>query len=290
MNYLLKNDFLTVTISGTGAEMQSVLGCDGTEYIWRGDPASWDEHAPILFPFCGRQWDGCYTVNGVPYSLGIHGFFRSLPVQPVKKDASSVTFSQESTAETLNLYPFPYRVDVTYTLTGRSLVLSATVFNKGEKTMPFAFGLHPGFSMPFAGGELNDYVVRFVGADGVIRQVNFDENECFPVGGTRPFALRDKVYLDPTEAFFAIGSAFFDSPSDTVVLEKKTGGRKITMRFPSYRYFGLWKAPLAPFLCLEPWTAMPPLSGKVSELNERDDLCRLAPDASMRFDCTIEFA
>ena len=50
----IKNEFLEVLISSVGAEIQSVRAKDGKEYIWQGDPAYWNKHAPVLFPICGR--------------------------------------------------------------------------------------------------------------------------------------------------------------------------------------------------------------------------------------------
>ena len=75
MKYQLKNEYLTVTVENRGAELQSVKGSDGTEYIWHGDPASWEDHAPVLFPFCGRLWDGYCTVDGVRCNPEVHGDF-----------------------------------------------------------------------------------------------------------------------------------------------------------------------------------------------------------------------
>lgn len=290
MKYQLKNEYLTVTVENRGAELQSVRGSDGTEYVWHGDKASWKDHAPVLFPFCGRLWDGYCTVDGARCDPEVHGFFRRLPTELSDRTEVSLTLTQQDSPETLAGYPFPYRLDMTYTLEERTLIMQASVTNRGEKTMPFALGLHPGFSLPFAGGSLTDYTVRFVGAGGRLQRVNFDENEWFPIGGTRDFALRDGEYFDPTEDFFAIGSAFFDGMPRTAVLEKKGTDRRITMQYPDFRYFGLWKAPGAAFLCMEPWTSMPTLSGKVCELNEKPDLVRLAPGARKVYTCTVTFA
>ncbi len=76
MNIQLKNEFLTVTVNSMGAELRSVKDADGTEYIWRGDAALWGDHAPVLFPICGRLTDGYCTVNGERYAPEAHGFFQ----------------------------------------------------------------------------------------------------------------------------------------------------------------------------------------------------------------------
>ncbi len=42
MDYQLKNNFLTVTLSDKGAEIQSVKDVNsGREYMWQADPEIW---------------------------------------------------------------------------------------------------------------------------------------------------------------------------------------------------------------------------------------------------------
>lgn len=294
MRHEIKNEDLTVVVDGRGAELRSIRDRDGVEHIWQGDEAFWADRAPVLFPFCGRQWDGYCTVGGERFDLDAHGFFRRLPTEVTRQTETELTLTQEATPETLALYPFSYRFDMTYALNGRTLTIRSVVTNQGERTMPFALGLHPGFTMPFAGGERGDYAVRFVGAEGAIDRVKFDENEWFPIGGTRKQPLRDGEYLDPTDEFFAVGSAFFDGMPKTVELvkrgtDRRGTDRRVTMHLPDFRYFGLWRAPGASFLCLEPWTSMPPLSGEICELEEKSDLVRLQPRESREFTCTVEF-
>ena len=96
----LKNDCLTVAISDIGAELQSVRGADGTEYLWQGDKASWADRAPVLFPFCGRLWDGKCTDAGIPCNPGVHGFLRFMTTEVTEKSDTSVTFRARDNAET----------------------------------------------------------------------------------------------------------------------------------------------------------------------------------------------
>lgn len=58
-----------------GAELCSVVKKEtGEEMLWQADPAVWNRHAPILFPYCGRLKGGAFTHNGVSYEGGQHGF------------------------------------------------------------------------------------------------------------------------------------------------------------------------------------------------------------------------
>lgn len=198
----LKNDCLTVAISDIGAELQSVRGADETEYIWQGDKASWADRAPVLFPFCGRLWDGKCTDAGISCNPGVHGFLRFMTTEVTEKSDTSVTFRARDNAETLKNYPYPFEVRLTFSLQDRTLTTRTEIVNRGERVMPFALGLHPGFSLPFAGGTIGDYTVRFEGATGILQRLNFDEGECFPTGGSRDFPLRDGEFFDPTDAFF----------------------------------------------------------------------------------------
>ena len=80
----LKNDVLTVQIEEVGAQLASVKNNAGTEYIWEGSPASWNRHAPLLFPVISRLKDNQYTLNGKTYTIPQHGFARNLPFNIVE--------------------------------------------------------------------------------------------------------------------------------------------------------------------------------------------------------------
>lgn len=286
----LKNEFLTVEISDRGAELQSVRGEDGTEYLWQGDKTYWGERAPVLFPFCGRFWQDRCTDAGIPCNPGMHGFFRSMTTGVTDRSEQSATFSAHSNEETLAKYPYPFAFHLTYALRERTVTLTAEIVNCGSRTLPYALGFHPGFNLPFAGGAMTDYTVHFMGADGEIQRVKFDAEECFPIGGTRAFALRDGAYFDPTDAFFAAGSGFFCEMPHTVALEKRGSGKSVTLRFSDdFRYFGLWKAPGGGFLCMEPWTSMPAMHGENTELTEKADLRRLGAGEREMLFCEFEF-
>ena len=82
---VLENERFRVEINEFGAELTRFTSKkDGTEYVWKGDPAAWKRHAPILFPIVGRLKDKTYTVDGKPYEITQHGFGRDLEWQAQK--------------------------------------------------------------------------------------------------------------------------------------------------------------------------------------------------------------
>ena len=51
MEYVIKNEKITATISSLGAELISVVGGDGFEYIWQNESGRfWGGHAPSSLP------------------------------------------------------------------------------------------------------------------------------------------------------------------------------------------------------------------------------------------------
>jgi len=67
----MENEKLRVQISDHGAELSSIYDkAADREAVWIGDPAFWNRHAPVLFPFVGKVNGGFYTHKGVKYPMG----------------------------------------------------------------------------------------------------------------------------------------------------------------------------------------------------------------------------
>lgn len=64
MIYELKNGKFTAQVDSYGAQLASLKGADGTEYLWVGDPAYWREHAPVLFPIVGALRENKAKIHG----------------------------------------------------------------------------------------------------------------------------------------------------------------------------------------------------------------------------------
>ena len=65
MQYSIENDILRLTVDSHGAEPVSVIHKPtGAELLWQADPAVWNRHAPILFPYTGKLTGGKMLAKG----------------------------------------------------------------------------------------------------------------------------------------------------------------------------------------------------------------------------------
>ena len=91
--HIIENDILKVEIAEHGAELCSIYDKEKQhEVVWTGDPAYWNRHAPVLFPFVGKVNGGFYHYKGQSYPMGQHGFARDMEFTFVGETADSVTF------------------------------------------------------------------------------------------------------------------------------------------------------------------------------------------------------
>ena len=162
MLYTIHSDAMTASVSSSGAELMSLRGADGTEYLWQGDKRWWQDRSPTIFPYVARLTDGCYRYQGQLYHMPIHGFAPTAEFAVGEQRESSVTLVLESTPELYRQYPFRFCYRICYRLEGSALRAEITVENLDEKTMFFGLGGHPGFNVPLVPGKsFEDYRLRF---------------------------------------------------------------------------------------------------------------------------------
>ena len=280
----LRHGRLSAAIDPMGAQLIS-LQLDGHEYLWQGDPRFWARRAPVLFPIVGSLRDGRAESAQGPCVMGRHGIARNYEHAVVDRaaDGSSVAFELRDSAETRAAYPYSFKLNMTYAITGEA-TLSQTfrVTNTGDATLPFCVGGHPAFNVPVgaslqdagdgegeacggsdaarvplsaaAGEAFEDYVLKFVrpwsctlpviGEDGLMSWDN--AFEC-PQGS-------DTVAL--THASFAHDALMFtDVPDSVLTLLGTKTGHGVRVEFPGFPYIGVWSAANdAPFVALEPWS------------------------------------
>ncbi len=272
MEYHLKNGKLEATIRSKGAELVS-LKRDGAEYMWCGDPAYWNRTAPILFPFVGSLNGKQYRYDGKTYHIGQHGFARDMEFAPVSESDTKLVMSVCDTAETMEIYPFRFLLELSFELKEDELIVGWKVKNTDEKTLHFSIGGHPAFNCPMEGrGSQSDYMLRFQ-KDG--RPLQEIVSEMIGEGGlvtgeTIEFGLEDG-YLPVTPNLFDADTIVLeDGQTDEVSLCDPEGKEYVCVKFPM-PIVGIW-TPIqknAPFLCIEPWCGRCDDMGYAGELQDR---------------------
>ena len=94
----------------------------------------------MLFPICGNLPGDLLEVNGVAHTLKQHGFARNLPWQlQLLEDQSGVRLALRDTEETLEAYPYSFRVEMEIRPVAQALEIQTTIQNCSESVMPFSF-------------------------------------------------------------------------------------------------------------------------------------------------------
>lgn len=278
MLHTIQNDYLTVTVAEKGAELQSILACDGTEYLWQGDPAFWRSRATNLFPAVGRLKDGTYYMDGKPYQLGIHGFARHNDFTVTEHSASRIVLELADNTETYAQYPRHHIFRLVYQLEGKTLHISYQVDNRDEKPMHFGLGGHPGFRVPMEEGlEFSDYRLRF--SEKCKPMVLPMTLTGFPAGTQEPYALEDDCILPLHHGLFTIDAIVLKGAAPAVTIEAPGSRHRLTVSIPDFPYVGFWHKPnsQAPFVCVEPWVTMPPAEGQERDYDTCQGLLHLDP-------------
>lgn len=286
MIYTLKNEKLTVEIDSFGAELTSVRDTDGHEFIWNG--SEWRDHAPILFPVCGRLLDGKFTSRGREYKMKSHGFAKFSEFEASEASDSSVTFTLSADEATKALYPFDFKLQAKYVLNGNKLDVIFTVNNTGKHVLPYMIGWHPGFTLS-GNQEIGSFYVSFEGKKSLIRYTL--QNGPFVNPFYSSYPLKSGKYYLNEEEIYQNDTMIFRDTTGTV---KLAGGRQkhvITLSYSdNLPYFCIWKSPTsaARFVCLEPWSDLP-ADGETPENFDSRPMSRLSAGKSESYTYSVTF-
>ena len=291
MNYTIKNSELTVTLCDAGAELQSIKTADGTEYLWQGNPEFWNDRAPNIFPYVARMTEGRYTADGKDFEMKIHGFVKYMTLLMESHSEDSITFRLDSSEETKAQYPYDFTYRITYTLKKNAIVMTTRVENRGSSRMYFAVGGPPGFNVPLEEGlSFEDYELEFSQPAKPYR-VGFTQ-ACFLTGKDELYALEDGTRMKLHHDMFDDDAVVLKHMARQVKLASSRGTRSVTVTYPDFPYLGFWHKPKseAPYVCIEPWSALPSRDGVVEELSQQADLTALDAGKTYETTWTIEIS
>lgn len=292
MNVTLTSPQLTVSIQEAGAQLCSVQGLDGTQYLWQANPTVWGRHAPVLFPLIGRLRDGQYTYQGITYTIPTHGFARDSRFQLTEHSASSATFLLQDTPGTRQVYPFAFHLSIRYSLEGNRLTKAHRVENHSDTPMWYELGGHDGFQLPLSPGEtMADYTLLLPGLSA-IQPYGLDAELMVTPKGTC-FPLQEgRMPLSP--AAFHLDTVILDAPPlGQAALVDRAGHPRVTLDFADFPYLGLW-TPVEQcstgFFCIEPWTSLPDAVFVGRGLSEKAGIRRLEPHTVETLTYTTTFS
>ena len=271
---------LTATVDSMGAQLMS-LTCAGAEYLWQGDPKFWPRRAPVLFPIVGcLKNDEAMSAAG-PVHLKRHVLARTNEHSIVERSESSVTFQLDSDEATRELYPFDFRLNMTYSTDGTSLAQRFAVTNTGDVDLPFTLGGHPAFNVPMPGAEgerFDDYALVF--AERWSPEVPvIDERGLHDFGRMTRLMDNDRELPLSHELIERHATlVFHDVPKNRVTLVGTRSNHGVELEFDGFDYLGVWTASTeAPFLAVEPWHGCATAYDESDRFEDKRSTITLAP-------------
>jgi galactose mutarotase-like enzyme len=263
----IRSTGLSATINPQGAQLSLLHDADDRDLQWQGDPAIWAGRAPLLFPIVGMLVGGQYHTGGHSYALPRHGFARNRRFAVSQSGPASVTFRLSADAQTLAVYPFPFELDVNFTVEEATLAVTSWIRNRGTHDMPASLGYHPAFVWPLP-----------YGADRAAHFIEFERDEPAPIrcldgnGLLTPQRLATPVQnrrLALRDELFVADALIFDQIVSRTVTYGSDIGPRIALSFPGVPYLGVWSKPGANFICIEPWHGITDPQGFGGELQDK---------------------
>ncbi len=278
--YTVTDGRTRVTVNSRGAEIVSVLK-DGTEYMWDARPEYWGRTSPVLFPLVGSLKGKQYRHNGTVYPMGQHGFARDMEFEPVRRSENQLTMALTDNEDTLRIYPFHFRLEISYALEGGRFNVGWRVVNTGKERMYFSIGGHPAFMCPLGGGEMpKDHTLRLYKEGRPLEGF-----VCTPLTSEGTAAAHKDRYDSPggavgisRELFLGDALILEDGQADRVALAGPDGREYVAVEFDA-PLVGLWSpaGKDAPFVCIEPWYGRCDGENFDGELKDREWGNRLEP-------------
>lgn len=272
MQFILKNDYIVAKINSYGAELCSLQGREsGREYLWNGDPAYWNRSSPILFPFVGRLHTNRYTYQSKQYEMRQHGFARDMEFTLVKKSMDEAVFTLCDTEQTRQIYPFAFRLQISYRLYDDSIVVEWQVDNPASKDMYFFIGAHPAFICP-----IESDVCHIKLGDASCYNYQQLNKEYFCVANYHNLKTQKGIWQFSKDIFDKDVYIFPDYQLKKVSLLKEDGSPYLSL-FSQAPLTGIWSTPgkNAPFICVEPWYGRCDCSDKELPLEEKEFVNKL---------------
>jgi len=284
---LLENENIAVTFATKGAELTSIKSKDtGLDYLWKGDPAVWGKHSPVLFPIVGALKDNTYITGEKKFELSRHGFARDLNFEVQQISEGEVLFTLHSSDDTLKIYPFEFSLGLRYKISGSRVSCTYEISNPGEKELLFSVGGHPAFAAP---------LTSEVHYEDCYLQFEVDEALTYhKIAGNLISDQTDILHLDQGKLplthklFYDDALVFKQLDSEQISLKNTKNEHGLHFRFKDFPFFGIWAAPDADFVCLEPWCGIADGIYHNQQLSDKEGINSLSPGLDWKRSWEVE--
>ena len=291
MLYTIKNNYLEVEISDNGAEIKSIKYLN-KDYLHNSDPKFWGRSAPLLWPNIGTIKNGTATIDGVSYPMKKHGFLRDTMCQVESQSEDKITFVVTADENTLKLYPYDFKIQITYELLEQTIHSNLKFTNNSKTTMPFNLGLHPAFKVPLNEGEaFEDYKIIFdVPGTYEMPTVVLTDGTIDYEKRIRTFTNLKELPLNYSDYDFD-ALVFEDILSHQITLTNKDESHGVVFNFEDFPMLGIWTPNhiKSPFICLEPWIGCADAPQSNGDFKTKRDLINVEPNSSTTVKYSIKF-
>ena len=281
--FTLENDELLVTVARRGAELTRIYDKKADrEVLWCAEPSVWNRHAPVLFPFVGKCYEGAYVHDGKEYGMTPHGFARDMDFEPLLCDMDECWFRLKDTPETYKKYPFHFEVEIGHRLEGRTIEVMWKVANTDSGEMLFMMGGHPAFQVP-EGKSIYDFTFEFNRRG--CREGQFTDCLHYLAPNAKGYEKEElQGDLKLSEGRVPLTKGFFDTALTYMFDEAQVssvslivdGSPYVTLECSDFPYLGIWTMEAThPFVCLEPWYGICASDGYKGELKDRRGIISL---------------
>lgn len=281
--FTLENDELLVTVARRGAELTRIYDKKADrEVLWCAEPSVWNRHAPVLFPFVGKCYEGAYVHDGKEYGMTPHGFARDMDFEPLLCDMDECWFRLKDTPETYEKYPFHFEVEIGHRLEGRTIEVMWKVANRDSGEMLFMMGGHPAFQVP-EGKNIYDFTFEFNRRG--CREGQFTDCLHYLAPNAKGYEKEElQGVLKLSEGRVPLTKGFFDTALTYMFDEAQVssvslmvdGSPYVTLECSDFPYLGIWTMEATHlFVCLEPWYGICASDGYKGELKDRRGIISL---------------
>ena len=279
---IIRSDKMIVHVNALGAELKSVE-MDGFEYLWQGQKDIYPRTSPTLFPIVGRFLSDTYYVDDRAYQMPLNGMAMDENFKCILHEDNRAAFQLTANERLHAVYPFDFRLTVTYTAEANTLRVDDQVENLGDSAMPFCIGCHTAYNWPLTEGDApEEYRLRFEKEEDLDSFNPFGWTQPFVQGNLRP--LSHDLFANYTRSLTGI-------QSDWIQLESVKNGRAVRIHRKDFPYLAIWTLPTpdAKLICLEPCTGVQAGNHGALHLEDRDGALILQPKETWNKGFMLEF-